>query len=354
MLRQRLLQWYQKNQRQLPWRQTDNPFYIWISEVMLQQTQVKTVIPYYLKFLDRFPDINSLAGADLQEVLKVWEGLGYYARARNLHRAAKIVLDRYGGEVPAVRQEFRKLPGVGPYIASAVLSIAHGLPYAVVDGNVKRVLARLFLIDLPVNMTATLKTFDQIATKLLHTRRPGIFNQAMMELGAVVCRSSNPLCNTCPLMKNCQAFEKQQVLKYPKRIQTKPVPTHHIAVGVVYKKDWVLITRRRPEGLLGGLWEFPGGKIGKKENAEQACIREIKEEVNLNVKIEAIITRVKHAYTHFKIVLDVFRCSYVSGRVKLNGPVDYRWIRLSEIDAYPFPKANLKFIPLLEPRIPEP
>lgn len=347
LLQQRLIRWYQKKQRQLPWRQTSNPFYIWISEVMLQQTQVKTVIPYYLKFLDRFPDIKSLAGADMQEVLKIWEGLGYYARARNLHRAAKAVLDRYSGEVPAARQEFHKLPGVGPYIASAVLSIAYRLPYAVVDGNVKRVLSRLFLIDLPVNKTSSLKIFEQIASELLDTRRPGIFNQAMMELGAVVCRSFNPLCKTCPLMKSCRAFKKQQVALYPKRIQAIPVPTHHIAVGVVYKKDRVLITRRRPEGLLGGLWEFPGGKIGKKENAEQACIREIKEEVNLNVKIDSVITRVKHAYTHFKIVLDVFRCSYVSGRVKLNGPVDYRWVRLSEIDAYPFPKANLKFIPLL-------
>jgi A/G-specific adenine glycosylase len=349
LLRQRLIRWYQKNQRQLPWRQTCNPFYIWISEVMLQQTQVKTVISYYLKFIHRFPDIKRLARADLQEVLKIWEGLGYYARARNLHRAAKIVLDRYSGEIPAARQEFCRLPGVGPYIASAVLSIAYRCPYAVVDGNVKRVLSRLFLIDLPVNQTSSLKTFSQIASGLLHTRRPDIFNQAMMELGAVVCRSFNPLCNTCPLMKNCRALKKQLVARYPRRIQTKPVPTYHIAVGVVYKKDRVLITRRRPEGLLGGLWEFPGGKRGKKENAEQACIRELKEEVNLNVKIDAFITRVKHAYTHLKVVLDVFRCSYVSGRIRLNGPVDYRWIRLSEIDAYPFPKANLKFIPLLEP-----
>ena len=348
LLQRRLLQWYRKNQRQLPWRQTSNPFYIWISEVMLQQTQVKTVIPYYLKFLDRFPDIKSLAGSDLQAVLKVWEGLGYYARARNLHRAANMVLDRHGGEIPAVQQEFRRLPGVGPYIASAVLSIAFGLPCAVVDGNVKRVLSRLFLIDLPVNKASSLETFSQVASELLSSRRPGIFNQAMMELGALVCRSFNPLCNTCPLMKSCRAFETRQAARYPRRIRTKPVPTHHIAVGVVYKKDRVLITRRRPEGLLGGLWEFPGGKIGKQENAEQACVREIREEVNLNIKIDSVVTRVKHAYTHFKVILDVFRCSYVSGRVRLNGPEDYRWIRLGEIDAYPFPKANLKFIPLLE------
>jgi len=349
LLRQRLMRWYQKNRRQLPWRRTSDPFYIWVSEVMLQQTQVKTVIPYYLKFLERFPDIKTLAGSDLQAVLKVWEGLGYYARARNLHRAAKMVLDRHDGEIPSERQAFRSLPGVGPYIAAAVLSIAFGRPCAVVDGNVKRVLSRLFLIDLPVNKASSLETFGQVASELIPSRRPGIFNQAMMELGAMVCRPSNPLCSTCPLMKNCRAFQTQQMGRYPQRVRTKPVPTHHIAVGVVYKKDRVLITRRRPEGLLGGLWEFPGGKIGKKETAEQACVREIKEEVNLHIKIDSAVTRVKHAYTHFKVVLDVFRCSYVSGRVKLNGPVDFRWIRPAEVDAYPFPKANLKFIPLLEP-----
>ena len=349
LIRQRLVRWYQKNQRDLPWRQTNNAFYIWISEVMLQQTQVKTAIPYYLKFIDRFPDIKILAEADSQDVLKIWEGLGYYARARNLQRAAKIVLERYSGKVPAAWQAFRKLPGVGDYIASAVLSIAFGLPFAVVDGNVKRVLSRLFLIDLPVNKTSSLKTFAQIARDMIDTRRPGIFNQALMELGAVVCRSAHPLCNTCPLIKNCGALNRQQVARYPMRIQSKPVPTYRIAVGVVFKKDRVLITRRRSEGLLGGLWEFPGGKIGKNETAEQTCIREIKEEVNLTVKIDSFITRVRHAYTHFKIVLDVFRCRYVSGRVRLNGPVDFRWVRFSQIETYPFPKANLKFIPFLKP-----
>ncbi|MEW6673422.1 MAG: A/G-specific adenine glycosylase [Thermodesulfobacteriota bacterium] len=348
LLRRGLIRWYQKNRRQLPWRETGNPFHIWVSEVMLQQTQVKTVIPYYLKFIERFPGIANLAGADLQEVLKIWEGLGYYARARNLQRAAKVVLNCYGGEVPVAWQDFRKLPGVGPYIAAAVLSIAYGRPYAVVDGNVKRVLSRLFLIDRPVNKASSLKPFTQIALELLDVRRPGIFNQAVMELGALVCRPSNPRCTDCPFIKSCRAYGMQQVTRYPRRIQTRPVPTYHIAVGVVYKKDRVLITRRRSEGLLGGLWEFPGGKIGEKESAEQTCVREIKEEVNLTVTIEAFITRVRHAYTHFKVVLDVFRCRHVSGRVRLDGPVGYRWIRLNEINAYPFPKANLKFIPLLE------
>lgn len=320
---------------------------------MLQQTQVQTVIPYYLKFLDRFPDIESLAKADQQEVLKLWEGLGYYARAHNLLRAAQIVADRHGGQVPSSEAEFRRLPGVGPYIGAAVLSIAYGLPLAVVDGNVKRVLSRLFLIDLPINQASSLKTFQEVADRLLDKKQPGIFNQAMMEAGALVCRPLNPLCSTCPLMKICRAFENRRVMEYPVRIQARPVPTRHVAVGVVYRKGRVLITRRKPEGLLGGLWEFPGGKIRKKEDPRQACIRELKEEVGLTVKIDAPIAHIRHAYTHFKVVLEVFRCRYISGRVRLNGPVDFRWIRPGEIKDYPFPKANLKFLSHLMTALPE-
>ncbi|MFC1814545.1 A/G-specific adenine glycosylase [Thermodesulfobacteriota bacterium] len=349
ILQQSLIQWYRQNHRRLPWRETDNPFYIWVSEVMLQQTQVKTVLPYYQKFLHRFPDLKSLSNADLQDVLKIWEGLGYYARARNLHRAAKMVVDQFGGEVPDKWEDFRKLPGVGEYIASAVLSIAFQCTYAVVDGNVRRVLSRLFLINVPVNKTSSFKKFKDVAAEILDPRHPEIFNQAMMELGAIVCRLLNPACNTCPLQTYCRAYQMQKVNVYPRRISTKKIPEYHIATGVVYKNGRVLITQRKPEGLLGGLWEFPGGKIRKKESAEQTCVREVKEEVNLNVEILSFIIRVKHAYTHFKIIMDVFQCNYVSGRVKLKGPVDFRWITLNDIDSYPFPKSNHKFIPYLQP-----
>ena len=185
-LRQALIEWYLANHRDLPWRKTKNPYHIWVSEVMLQQTQVNTVLPYYQKFLKRFPDIRHLARASLQEVLKAWEGLGYYARARNLRSAAGMVLDRYGGAVPQSWQDVRKLPGVGDYIAGAVLSIAFDKPYPVVDGNVKRVLSRLFAIEAEVNKSSSNKIYQTAAANLLDNRRPGVFNQAMMELGAMI------------------------------------------------------------------------------------------------------------------------------------------------------------------------
>jgi A/G-specific adenine glycosylase len=342
--RKALLDWYLENQRDLPWRQTTDPYAIWVSEVMLQQTQVATVLPYYRQFLKCFPDLKSLARADLQAILKAWEGLGYYARARNLHKAAGIVLNEHQGIVPQNPPQFRRLPGVGDYIAAAVLSIAFDKPCAVVDGNVKRVLSRFFVMEAPVNQSPSKKIFQQTAAEMLDTRRPGTFNQAIMELGAIVCRPRNPLCRACPVQPWCQAYQSGRISEFPRKLKKPATPLYFIAVGVVFKNGRVLITRRKPDGLLGGLWEFPGGKIKKNEKAAAACIREIQEEVNLAVEIDAHLCRVKHAYTHFKIQMEVFCCRYVSGRVNLNGPVDHRWIKLDQLADFPLPKANHKFL----------
>jgi A/G-specific adenine glycosylase len=346
--RKALMDWYLVNQRDLPWRKASDPYHIWVSEVMLQQTQVNTVLPYYHNFLQRFGSLGQLVRADLQDVLKVWEGLGYYARARNLHRAAGIILNHHHGMMPDEWEDFRKLPGVGDYIAAAVLSIAFGKPYPVVDGNVKRVLARLFLVEEPVNKPTSIKTFKEAAGQLLSPQDPGTFNQAMMELGALICKPQQLLCSTCPIQRMCLAYGTGRVGEYPKKLKRSPTPQFKIAVGVVFKNGRVLITRRKPEGLLGGLWEFPGGKIQNNEKAKDACIREIKEETNLSVGVDSHLARIKHAYTHFKIVMDVFCCSYISGKVKLNGPVDHRWIKLDRLDDYPFPRANHKFFPELK------
>ena len=346
-IQQNLMTWYQDNQRRLPWRKTNDPYAIWVSEVMLQQTQVTTVIPYYHRFMTRFPTLASLAGSEQEQVLKLWEGLGYYARARNLHKAAGVVVDQFDGKIPGDKKNFKSLPGVGDYIAAAVLSIAFGVPLAVVDGNVKRVLSRLYTLKTPVNHGPSHKAFQAVADRLLEQTQPAMFNQAMMELGALVCTPGTPGCLACPLNPYCLALKKDAVVNYPRRNKTKPVPTHHIAVGVVEKDDRLLITRRQSEGLLGGLWEFPGGKVENNETAPAACIREIKEETGLEVAVISHLTRVKHAYTHFKIEMDVYLCRYVSGQVSLTGPVDHRWITPGEIDAYPFPKANHKFITLL-------
>ena len=345
--RKQLLDWYRKNRRDLPWRQSRDPYRIWVSEVMLQQTRVDTVVSYFQRFVEKFPDLPTLAQSDLQDVLKAWEGLGYYARARNLHRAAGIVVADHQGVVPRDPDLFVRLPGVGGYIRAAVASIAFDLPLAVVDGNVKRVLARWMRIDAPVNRPSSHRRFETAAQMLLDSRQPGNFNQALMEVGAIVCTPGRPDCARCPVRSSCSAFKAKEVEDYPVRIRPRPVPEYRIAVGVVCRNDRVLITRRKNEGLLGGLWEFPGGKIAADEDPAVACVREIKEEVNLHVQAGEHLARVKHAYTHFKIVMDVYRCRYLSGRVKLNGPVDFRWISIAEIERFAFPKANHKFFPQL-------
>jgi A/G-specific adenine glycosylase len=344
---EKLLAWYGLNHRKLPWRENRDPYPIWISEVMLQQTQVKTVIPYFLNFMDRFPTLETFAGADLQTVLKLWEGLGYYARARNFHKAAHIIVQEMKGVIPDDFHEFQNLPGIGDYIGSAVQSMAFGHPLAVVDGNVKRVLARLYSMEIPVNKPNSHGQFKALADLHLDRRDPGTFNQAMMELGALVCSPKNPACDSCPVPEFCKAFLSGAVDQFPKRTVSRRVPTVPIAAGIVRKNGKVLITRRKLNGLLGGLWEFPGGKLEKGEKASLACVREIKEETGLTVEIESHLATIHHAYTHFKIKLEVYDCRYISGRVRLNGPMDYKWVRLTDIDQFAFPKANLKFIPLI-------
>ena len=346
-IQKELLDWYEKNRRPLPWRNRCDPYGIWVSEVMLQQTQVKTVIPYYKRFLSAFPDPKTLAEADQQKVLKLWEGLGYYARARNLHRAAQTIMDSHGGILPTEYASLKALPGIGDYIASAVSSIAFGKPHAALDGNVKRVLARFHRMERPINDPASKPVFKTAAEEFLERSNPGTFNQAMMELGALVCTPKNPRCHGCPLSRKCRAFKEGVETEYPRRIKKAKIPEYHVAVGVIWKRQKVLITQRKPEGLLGGLWEFPGGKIRDGETPQKACAREIREEVNLLVETEERIVRIRHAYTHFKIIMDVFRCVYINGRVQLRGPVDFCWIRLHEINRFPFPGANRKFIPLI-------
>ena len=345
-----LLAWYRRSRRDLPWRRTTDPYCIWVSEVMLQQTQVATAIPYYQRFIARFPDPAALACAPLDDVLKAWEGLGYYARARNLHAAAREVVARFGGVVPRDAQAFRSLPGVGEYIAAAVPSIAFGVPVVVVDGNVKRVVARLFAVADSVDRPAGARIIRERADALLDRAHPGDFNQALMELGALVCRPMAPACGECPVADACSAFAAGTPQDFPRRNARREVPTQRIAIGVVAREDRVLITRRAEAGMLGGLWEFPGGKVLPDESPAEACRREIREEVNLDVEVGERIARVKHAYTHLKVEIDVYSCRYTGGEVRLDGPTDHRWILLEETTQYAFPKANHKFLKLLQNR----
>jgi A/G-specific adenine glycosylase len=325
-VRRDLSAWYDLHRRDLPWRHSCNPYAIGISEVMLQQTQVKTVVPYFQRFMNLFPDLNRLAHADEQAVLKAWEGLGYYSRARNMHRAAQAMLSA-GGHVPSEWAALRALPGIGDYIAAAVLSIAFAKPYAVVDGNVKRVLARLLCMDVPVNQTGGHARFQVAADRLLDRRHPARHNQAVMELGAMVCTPRNPLCSQCPLRMHCKALQGHAVDQYPRRVQRRAVGEQHWAAGVIVRHGRLLLVRRPADGLLAGLWEFPSVRPTAGADAAQACLDYIRSALGLHVRIRQPIACVRHAYTHFKLRMEVYLCHWESGRIRLQGPAAFQWVK---------------------------
>jgi A/G-specific adenine glycosylase len=347
-MRRALAAWYAANRRLLPWRSSSDPYTIWISEVMLQQTQVKTATPYYHRFIRRFPDLSSLAGADLQTVLKYWEGLGYYSRARNLHKAAILMAGRMEGRFPDTWDAARELPGVGDYIASAVLSIAFDQAYAVVDGNVKRVLGRLFRLEWPVNQPSAHRSFQEIADQLLDRRAPGDHNQAMMELGALVCTPKDPHCQRCPLAAYCQAFEFNVVADFPRRTRRAPLPVRCVALGVVNKRGRILMIQRAEGGMLGGLWEFPGGAAGAGDDPRTVCRSKINAQVNLKVAVEELLATVAHTYTHFKLHMEVFKCRWKAGRVRLHGPEGFKWVSPSRIYDLPLHGAIHKALAQIE------
>lgn len=354
----RLLKWYAKHKRALPWRKTRDPYRIWLAEILLQQTRVEAVIPYYAKFLARFPDVFALAHAPLDDVLKTWEGAGYYARARNLHRAAQVVVEKYRGRFPREIREIRELPGIGRYTAGAIASIAFGADEPVVDGNVTRVLCRYFGIRDDPKASATQERLWKIAADLLPKGRAREFNQALMELGATICAPKNPRCLSCPAQKNClaRADGLQNVL--PVKRAKQELPHKIIAAGVIWKRDRfqrrkLLIQQRLNEGLLGGLWEFPGGKWERGETLEECVARECREELGLEVRVGEKIIAVDHAFSHFSITLHAFHCAYISGRVKLASAQKFKWVAPRELEQYAFPAANKKIIAALVPP-PEP
>jgi len=346
-IRRRLLSWFGQNARDLPWRRTCDPYAIWVSEVMLQQTQVETVKPYYERFLGRFPNVSKLARARLDTVLKVWEGLGYYSRARNLHKAAKTIARDLAGVFPRTREGLMSLPGIGPYTAGAIASIAFDQAVPVVDGNVTRVLCRLLAVQDDPRQPATRQRLWSVAGGLVAKGRAGDLNQAMMELGATLCLVRSPGCGTCPLRDLCKARCLGLQERLPLRARRKPVPRHTVAIGVVFKGGRVLIDRRRPSGLLGGLWEFPGGKRQGGESLKATLKREVWEEVGIRIKVIRPLLRVDHAYTHFRVRLHVFECRYVSGTPRCLGCTAVRWVRPGQLGRYAFPAANQKIIAAL-------
>lgn len=339
--RNELLDWYYINRRDLPWRRSSDPYHIWLSEIMLQQTRVDQATPYFERFIHAFPTIRDLARAPQQDVMMLWEGLGYYSRARNMHRAAKMMSENYEGSVPGSYEKILELPGVGAYTAAAVSSIAFGLPYAVVDGNVVRVLTRYTGIDGDVRSLAVKKELDLLAGDLLHRGRPGDFNQALMELGATVCTPHSPDCVSCPLQTGCIAFKTATTGTIPYKSPKKKIPHHTIAVGIIENSEGQLLIALRPDDvMLGGLWEFPGGKKKEDESLEETVRRELKEELGVDVAVTGFFMKLNHAYSHFKITLHAYFCQILRGDPKPAASRQLEWVYRDQLTDYPFPKAN--------------
>jgi A/G-specific adenine glycosylase len=324
--RQLLLSWYRKNRRDLPWRRTRDPYAVWISEAMLQQTRVETVIPYYRRFLERFPDVPSLAAAELGDVLSAWAGLGYYSRARNLHRAARQLAAQGGGRLPDTAEGLRELPGIGRYTAGAVASIAFDRPEPVVDGNVARVLVRVHAIREDPKRPAVAARLWELAGELARGPSPGELNQALMELGARVCTPRAPRCPACPLRRGCAAQRAGEAEALPVKTR-KPAPRAVEAVAaLIRRRGRLLAVRRPPHGLLGGLWELPGGEIAPREDPEAGLRRALAERTGLALTRAEKRGEVKHVFTHRSLRLHVFGCDTSEGRVRLSHFDAHRWL----------------------------
>ena len=343
----RLLDWFTKNKRPMPWRGTREPYHIWLSEVMLQQTQVSTVISYYNRFIQKYPTLETLASATDEDVLKLWEGLGYYRRCHNFLNAVRMVRDQYHGIVPADPDAFKDLPGVGAYTQAAVLSIAFDKALPVVDGNVIRVVTRVYRITEDSTKTGTRHRIHQRMQQLIPAENPGDFNQAVMELGALVCTPKNPACDVCPLTRDCGAFQDGAPHLYPNIPKKEKIPEYQVGLAVIWHDGKFLIQKRPSIGHLAGLWEFPGGKCENGESPEQALDRKCREELGLGVRIVKKLTTVTHGYSHFKIQVKVFWCEAKKQVPKALKNQPLAWIGADELEKYPFPSANHKFFPLL-------
>ena len=341
-----ILAWFQKEARDLPWRRTYTPYHVWISEIMLQQTQMDRVIDYFNRWMARFPDIASIVAADEEEVLKLWEGLGYYTRARNIIRSARIITTEYGGELPAEFDKLLQLPGIGKYTAGAIMSIAFNKEYPLVDANIERIFARLYNLDKQVKEKTTQAFIWRTARELLVPGRARDFNQAIMELGALVCLAKNPRCRICPIRIACKAFNLNLVAERPV-LQTPPRTIYiEMATGILRHDSRILIQKRKPRGVWANLWEFPGGRLEPGETPEMALVREYLEETEVAVTILQKITTVYHGYMNYRVTLHCYFCNFANGIQEpvLHGAQEYRWITPADLPCYAFPAGHRQFI----------
>ena len=348
-LQDRLLAWFDAGHRDLPWRRTKDPYRILIAEYLLQRTRVVSGAPYYLRFLETFPDVASLADASEEEVLRVWEGLGYYRRARHLHAAAKAVVRDHGGTIPSTAAALATLPGIGPYTAGAVASIAFGEPVAAVDGNVTRVLSRVFRVEDDVAATAGRARILGIARKLVPTDRPGDFNQALMELGATVCTPRRPACSGCPLAGVCLARAAGLQASLPRARATPRPATVAVAFAYIRSRGRVLLVHRPREELLGGLWSLPGGELPRDQEDRSGLRRMVAMQTRVRVEVREDVARVAHVFSHRRWSGTVYRCVPRGGTDRATSA---RWVTLEEARRLPLVPDHRGLLAQLESRRP--
>tara|TARA_B100000989_G_scaffold298991_1_gene291726 strand:+ start:74 stop:1183 length:1110 start_codon:yes stop_codon:yes gene_type:complete len=340
-----LLSWFDINKRSMPWRDSKDPYAIWVSEIMLQQTRVNQALPFFNRFMKAFPSLQHLAAASTQQVLKQWEGLGYYSRARNIHKTAQLVIENYSGILPNDYEKLLSFPGIGPYTAAAIASIAFDLEYAVMDGNVIRTVTRFCGIEQDTRKIGTRKIVQQKIDQWIKGYPPSGFNQAMMELGAMICTPIRPACQSCPLAFKCVAYRSNKTEQIPYTSKKAKRPHQAISVAIILNdKGEVLIAQRPLDAMLGGLWEFPGGKQKNNETSLQALHREIKEELGIEVSVIEVFMSLNHAYSHFTITLSAYLC-VLKPTETLQIPTakasdQIKWVSIQDLENYPFPKAN--------------
>jgi len=334
--------WYSANARDLPWRNTKDPYSIWVAEVMLQQTRVDTVLPYYHRWLTRFPTIQTLAEANQQDVLQVWEGLGYYSRARNFHLAAQIILSDHDGILPSDPITLQTLPGIGKAGAADLASIAFGVDIASVDGNIRRVVSRLLDLASPMDSRDFESAVQEFVDKNLPLGQAGDYNQAWMDLGSSICTPKNPSCGQCPLTPVCIAYHAGSQNSRPAKPVRKALPEVTVTAGILLSPQGkqVLLALRPEDGLLGGLWEFPGGKQEGVETIEECLVREWHEEMGVTIQVGRLLGVYRHAYSHFKVILHAHFCILSEGTPKPIVAKEITWATLDDLATYPMGKID--------------
>lgn len=336
----KLLGWYATRRRNLPWRDRPHPYAVWVAEIMAQQTRLETMLPYYKRWMKRFPSIRALALATEREVLSIWEGLGYYSRARNLRKAAQVIVKDYAGRLPRDIHALRRLPGIGPYTAGAIASLAFGLDEPAVDGNAIRVLARVFDVALAADSTLATKRFWQLAAEHLPTGGAADYNQALMDMGAQVCIPRKPKCGNCPLQSECRSFALGIQEQRPVRSASQQIPLREFAAAVIQQGGRVLLVQRPTNGLLGGMWEFPNVSLSSSRKARAVLRRGLKTELGFDLPLSKLTGSYEHVYSHFRARLLVYNAAMNGRPPKLETEQAYLWLPIKKLNQMPMGKLD--------------